>query len=219
MKDKKKMLSRVIPLLKKRYKWELQTALLHETPWQLLVATILSAQSQDAQVNKATGPLFKKYPNVEDYEKMSPKMLYRYINTVGLYKGKGKNILKTAKIVKERFNSRIPKTIEELITLPGVGRKTANVVLCNAYGINEGIAIDTHCITVANRLGLVRTRNPVKIEKKLMELAPKSEWPDINHMFIALGRDTCTARRKYCERCVLNRICPSSDANPMTKKV
>jgi endonuclease-3 len=213
MRDKKKLLGSVILLLKKRYRWELQTALSHESPWQLLVATILSAQSQDAQVNRATKPLFKRYPNVGDYVKMRPTALYKHINTIGLYRGKGKNILKTAKIITKRFGSRVPETMEGLITLPGVGRKTANVVLCDAYGISEGIAIDTHCITVANRLGLVRTRNPVKIENKLMGLAPKSEWSNINHMFIALGRDTCTARRKYCERCVLNRICPSSDAN------
>jgi endonuclease-3 len=95
--------------------------------------------------------------------------------------------------------------------LPGVGRKTANVVLSNAFGINEGIAIDTHCVVVSNRLGLARTRDPVKIERILMPLAPSSEWRNINHLFIALGRDVCTARRKYCDKCILNRICPSSD--------
>lgn len=212
MDDKKKRLKAVLRLLKKRYGKDMHTFLQFGTPWQLLVATILSAQAQDAQVNKVTAKLFTDHPDVGDYAEMAPRELYKYIRTIGLYKGKGRNIIKTSKIIGNQFDSKVPKSMEELVTLPGVGRKTANVVLANALGIHEGIAIDTHCITVANRLGFARTRNPVKIERNLMAISDRSEWSNINHLFIALGRDTCTARRKYCERCILRHICPSSDA-------
>jgi endonuclease-3 len=212
MEDKGKRLRLVLRLLKKRYGKEMHTFLEFSSPWQLLVATILSAQAQDAQVNRATTKLFQDYPKVEDYANMTTRELYRYIRTIGLYRGKGKNIIKTAKIIVRQFDSKVPKTIDELVTLPGVGRKTANVVLANAHGIHEGIAIDTHCITVANRLGFARSKNPVKIEQNLMAISDRSEWSNINHLFIALGRDTCTARRKYCEACVLRHVCPSSDA-------
>jgi endonuclease-3 len=212
MDDKRKRLETILKLLKRQYGKDMHTFLHFSSPWQLLAATILSAQAQDAQVNKATAVLFKDHPKVGDYANMKPRELYRYIKTIGLYKGKGKNIIGTAKTILNRFDSEVPRSIEELVTLPGVGRKTANVVLANAYRIHEGIAIDTHCITVSNRLGFARTKNPVKIEQNLMAISDRSEWSNINHLFIALGRDTCTARRKYCERCVLRHICPSSDA-------
>ncbi len=205
-------LKRVILLLKRRYKNEMQTMLYHSNEWELLVATMLSAQAQDKQVNKITGKLFNRYKNMDDFAALKQNELYPYISSIGLYRGKGRNIIKTAKMLKNRFNSKVPMTISELTTLPGVGRKTANVVLANAFGINEGIAIDTHCITVANRLKLVNTRDPKKIEGKLMELVDKKEWGDITHLFIALGRDTCTARAKYCSRCILKEVCKSSDA-------
>ena len=212
MDAKRKRLNTVIRLLKKEYSRDMHTFLDFSSPWQLLVATILAAQAQDAQVNKATAKLFKDHPNVGDYARMTPTELYSHIRTIGLYKGKGKNIINSAKIIASKFGSKVPKTMEELVELPGVGRKTANIVLSNAHGIVEGIAIDTHCIVVANRLGFVRTNNPVKIEQRLMAISDRSEWNNINHLFIALGRDTCTARRKYCERCVLKNVCPSSDA-------
>lgn len=206
-------IDKVIKRLKGRYKYDMHTFLVFSNPWELLVATMLSAQSQDSQVNKATVKLFKRYRKVEDYARLRPTDLYKYVSSIGLYRGKAKNIIATAKIIKGQFGSKVPRTIAELVTLPGVGRKTANVVLANAHGINEGIAIDTHCITVANRLGIIKSRNPVKIEEKLMRIVPKSEWGNVNHLFIALGRDTCTARRKFCDRCVLKDICPSSDAS------
>ena len=202
----------VLRRLKARYKEEMHTSLEHSTPWELLVATILSAQSQDRQVNKVTKGLFKRYRRVEDYSRLNPKDLYPYVRSLGLYKGKAKNIVNAAKRIKNDFNSSVPRSMERLTDLPGVGRKTANVVLSNAFGINIGIAVDTHCITVSNRLGFARTKDSVKIEKKLMELFPNREWGNINHLFIALGRDVCTARVKYCGRCVLNDICPSSNA-------
>lgn len=212
MPDKNAFLKDVIKLLKKRYGADMHTFLEFSSPWQLLVATILSAQAQDAQVNKATKVLFKRYPDVEDYLTLRPTDLYKYVGSIGLYRAKSKNIIKSAKLLELNFNSKVPKSIEQLITLHGVGRKTANVVLSNAHHISQGIAIDTHCTRIANRLHLANTKDPIKIENALMAISPKEEWNNINHLFIALGRDACTARRKYCENCILNKICPSSDA-------
>lgn len=214
MKYGKEYMNVVIGRLKKRYKKEMQTALHHSSDWELLVATMLSAQAQDRQVNKLTGALFKKYKKIKDYTVLKPSQLYRYIGSIGLYREKAKNIISTAKVLRDNFDYRMPRTISELIMLPGVGRKTANVVLANAFGINEGIAIDTHCITVANRLGLAKTKDPKRIEQRLMKLADRKDWGNITHLFISLGRDTCTARAKHCERCVLKEICPSSDVVP-----
>lgn len=206
----KQYLKIVIERLKRRYKSDMKTSLDHSNPWELLVATMLSAQAQDRQVNKVTVTLFKKYTTISDFSKLSPKQLYPFINSIGLYRGKAKNIIKTAKLLEVNYNSKIPKTIAELTELHGVGRKTANVVLANAFGINEGIAIDTHCITVSKRLGLTNTKDPKKIEQKLMKVVDKKDWGNLTHLFISLGRDTCTARVTYCERCVLKDICPSS---------
>ena len=201
----------VLKRLKVRYRNDMRTGLEHSNPWELLVATILSAQAQDRQVNKVTKILFRRYGKVKDYCALKPGDLYPYVQSIGLYKQKTKSIINAAKLIKKNFGLKVPNNMEDLITLPGVGRKTANVVLSNAFGINTGIAIDTHCITVSNRLGFVRTINPERIETRLMKLFQKDEWVNINHLFIALGRDVCTARAKYCERCVLNDICPSSD--------
>ena len=211
MTDRKAYIVEVLRLLRKRYGSTLKTMLEHSNPWELLVATILSAQSQDLQVNKVTKLLFKKYPSVKSYAGLRPQALYPYIGSIGIYRNKAKNIVGSAKAIVKDFNGKVPSTMAQLITLPGVGRKTANIVLSNAFGISEGIAIDTHCIVVSNRLGLSKTRNAEKIETILMQIVPKKDWNSINHMFIALGRDVCTARRKYCSECVLNRICPSSD--------
>lgn len=172
---------------------------------------MLSAQSQDAQVNKLTPGLFKRYPKINDYVGLKPRQLYPYVGKVGLYRNKSKNIINAARYLGKNLNGKVPNTIEKLVLLPGVGRKTANVVLANYFGKNHGIAIDTHCITVANRLFLYNTKNAEKIERKLMGFVPQEEWGNVNNLFIALGRDVCTARRKYCSKCVLNDICPSSE--------
>ncbi len=210
MDGKERRVKEVLRRLKFKYKDLMRTSLSHTNPWELTVATILSAQSQDRQVDRITGALFKKYKRVGDYSRLKPADLYLYIRSIGLYRNKAKNIVNAAKTIQNEFGSRVPRSIGELVTIPGVGRKTANVILSDAFGLYEGIAIDTHCITVANRLGLVRSRNPAKIENRLMEFIPEKDWGDISHLFIALGRDVCTARTKYCERCVLNDICPSS---------
>jgi endonuclease-3 len=210
--DRKTLLAEVLPVLKKRYGREMKSSLHYSSPWELLVATMLSAQAQDSQVNRATKALFRRYPSVGDYIDLTPRQLYPYIGSIGLYRSKARNLIRTARLLALDFDSKVPRTIKQLVTLPGVGRKTANVVIFNAYGANEGIAVDTHCITVSNRLRLSRGANAEKIERDLMRIAPRGEWGNINHLFIALGRDTCTARRKFCDRCVLSRICPSSDA-------
>jgi endonuclease III len=208
--DKRGFLATVVTRLKRRYKDQMVTTLDHGSPFELLVATMLSAQAQDATVNRYTPRLFRDYSTVDDFADAKPSEIFPYIRNIGLFRSKGRNIVKMARMLKARFHSRVPRSIEEMTVLPGVGRKTANVVLSNAYGVMQGIAIDTHCITVSNRLGLVRTRDPAKIEKRLMKLLPKSEWKDVSHLFIALGRDVCTAKTKYCGRCVLRDICPSS---------
>ena len=200
----------ILKRLKKRYMGEMRTFLIHSNAWELLVATMLSAQAQDAQVNRITPKLFRKYGTVMEYTKLRPSELYKYTGSIGLFRSKSKNIVNAAKAIASRFDGRVPSTIEELTTLPGVGRKTANVVLANYFGKNHGIAIDTHCITVSRRLFLFRTRNAEKIERKLMEYVPRKDWGNINNLFIALGRDVCTARIKRCENCVLKDICPSS---------
>jgi len=209
----------IIKRLKKRYKDEMHTFLEYKNAWQLLVATILSAQAKDAHVNKITKKLFEKYPNVEDYIKLKEEDLYKYIKSVGLYRSKTKNILRSAKQIVNDYNGEVPNSLNELIKLNGVGRKTANVVLANYFGKNEGIAIDTHCITVSRRLFLFKARDPKKLEIKLMRIVPRKEWGNITHLFIALGRDTCTARKKYCEHCVLNDICPSSTLKIKNKSI
>ena len=200
----------VISRLRRRYRHEMHTSLYHGSPWELLVATMLSAQAQDASVNKITPRLFRAFRGVYSYAALRPSQLYPYTRSIGLYRNKSKNIVAAAKKITTDYNAKVPDTIEGLTSLPGVGRKTANVVLYNAFHRSEGIAIDTHCITVANRLGLARTGNAAKIERTLMQVVPRKDWGDLTHLFIALGRDVCTAKKKYCVRCVLNDICPSS---------
>ena len=210
MSGAEKCISLVLRRLKKRYNEEMKTSLKHSSPWELLVATILSAQTTDAQVNRITPKLFDRYPKLSSIARLKPSQLYPYTRSVNIYRNKSKNIIKAAKMIQRDFGGKVPNTVDKLTMLPGVGRKTANVVMANAFGRSEGIAIDTHCITVANRLFLYKTKNPSEIERRLMRIIPKKDWGNVTHLFIALGRDVCTARTKYCERCVLSDICPSS---------
>lgn len=207
---KNQYIREILKRLKKRYQKEMKTSLNFSDPWELLVATMLSAQARDQQVNRATKRLFEKYKGVKDFSMLKPSEMYKYTKSIGLYRNKTKNIIKAAKELHRNYNDNVPMSLEELTKLSGVGRKTANVVLSNAYNINEGMAIDTHCITVSNRLKLVKTRNPILIERQLMKLIKKEDWNNATHLFIALGMDVCMARKKYCERCVLQDICPSS---------
>lgn len=207
--DIKKM-TEIIMRLRQEYP-VLKCALNFKDPFQLLVATILSAQSTDIQVNRMTEVLFKKYQTIRNFAEADPEQFRKDVSSVNFYNNKAKNIQATARMVLKLFHGRVPKTMEELIQLPGVARKTANIVLYNAYGITEGIAIDTHVKRLANRLDLTRYEDPVKIEKDLMAIAPKADWGDLTHMLIAHGRAVCLARKPRHDMCVLADICPSRD--------
>jgi endonuclease-3 len=178
-------------------------------PWELLVATILSAQCTDKRVNIVAPGLFKKFKSVADTARADQKVFERAIRSTGFYRNKAKNIIGAAKKIKGDFKGRVPQTMEELLTLPGVARKTANVVLHNAFGKNEGIAVDTHVMRISQRLGLTKRAEPVKIEQDLMRMLDKKEWGDFSLRLIAHGRETCFARKPQCAICVLARLCPS----------
>jgi endonuclease-3 len=206
--DAKEKAPEIIKRLRKEYP-ELKTALQFGNPFELLVATILSAQTTDVLVNKITKNLFKKYRAIKDYADAPPGTFQKDISSVNFYKTKAKNIQNTAKMLMEQFHATVPKTMEELIRLPGVARKTANIILFNAYGINEGIAVDTHVKRLANRLGLTRNEDPVKIEQDLMKIIPRDQWGNITHLLIFHGRKICQARKPNHRECVLYDICPS----------
>jgi endonuclease-3 len=212
LKETERKIGLILRRLKKKYPEEMVTTIRHKSAWELLVGTVLSAQTTDAQVNKITPGMFREYPNIRSYLELKPFDLYKYTKHVNIYRNKSKYIINAAHFIHENYSDRVPDSLEKLVEIPGVGRKTANVVLSNAFGKNRGIAIDTHCITVANRLLQYKTKNAKKIEQRLMEIVPESDWRNISLLFIALGRDVCTARIKYCQRCVLKDICPSSDA-------
>ena len=186
-----------------------KTALNFSDPFQLLVATILSAQTTDVLVNKVTENLFRKYRTVKDYADASLETLQKDTGSVNFYKTKAKNIQAGAKIIVAQFNSQVPKTMNELTSLPGVARKTANIILSNAFGIHEGIAVDTHVKRLSYRLGLTKNADPVKIEKDLMAITPKKEWGNISNLLIFHGRKICQARKPDHQECVLSNICPS----------
>lgn len=175
----------------------------YSNPWELLVAVELSAQCTDLRVNIVTEKLFRKYRSLEDYVNADPKEFEKDIFQTGFYKNKSKNILAAAKILKETFGGELPKTMKDMLTIPGVGRKTANVVLGNAYGIAEGIAVDTHVMRLAQVLGLSRHKTPEKIEKDLMKLIPQKEWFHSTYLLIDYGRKYCTARPHDHEHCPL----------------
>lgn len=206
--DIQEKLREIIRRLKKEYP-EIRTALNFGNPFELLVATILSAQTTDAHVNKVTANLFKKYKSIKDYATVSIETLQKDISSINFYKTKAKNIHEAAKMIVKEFNSKVPKTMDELITLPGVARKTANIILSNAYGINEGIAVDTHVKRLTFRLGITKNEDPVKIENDLMEITPKGEWGNLSHLLIFHGRKICQAKKPKHNECVLYDICPS----------
>jgi endonuclease-3 len=206
--NRKEQMSEILKRLKKEYP-EPHTALRHENPFELLVATILSAQTTDAHVNKVTASLFRKYSTLKDYAEASLDELKKDISSVNFFNNKAKNIHASAKMIVEQFGSKVPKSMEELTTLPGVARKTANIVLWNAYGMNEGIAVDTHVKRLAARLGLTKSDDPIKIEIDLIEITPKKDWGIVTHLLIDHGRKICQAKKPKHDECVLYDICPS----------
>jgi endonuclease-3 len=185
-------------------------ALNFSNPLELLVATILSAQSTDVGVNKITPALFARYKTADDYARADVAELEKMDKSTGFYHNKTRSIMGAARVMVEKFGGQVPRTMAEITTLPGVARKTGNVVLYNAYGVTEGIAVDTHVIRLSNRLGLSLKKDPVKIEQDLMRQVPKGKWGPFAYLLIDHGRAVCTARKPKCDVCVLNDICPSA---------
>jgi len=199
----------IVNLLKQEYP-EAKVALNYSNPWELLVATILSAQATDKKVNEVTSSLFEKYSRIEDYAKVPVEEFEQDIKSIGIYRNKAKYITSAAGMIVKQYNSKVPRIMKEMLNLPGVARKTANIVLGNAYGTVEGIAVDTHVKRLSNRLGLVDDKDPDKIEKKLMEIFPKQEWFKLNYLLIEHGRAVCKAKKPFCDNCVLKELCPSA---------
>lgn len=202
-------ISQVLEILKKHYP-NAKIVLNFNNDWELLVAVVLSAQCTDKKVNEVTAKLFKKYPKLEDYVKANLSSFEQDIRSTGFYHNKAKNILVAAKIIKEKFGAKVPRTMAELITIPGVARKTANVVLGNAFSVVEGIAVDTHVSRISQRLGLTQNTDPVKIEQDLIKLVPKNEWFNFTYRVIDFGRSICDAKHPLCSKCPLNKLCPSA---------
>ncbi|MCH7565983.1 MAG: endonuclease III [Gemmatimonadetes bacterium] len=187
-----------------------ECALHHENPFQLLVATILSAQCTDVRVNKVTPRLFRRYPTPREMAQTDEEELQEIIRSTGFFRNKAKNLVGAARRIVETFQGEIPETMEELLTLPGVARKTANVVLGTAFGISSGVVVDTHVKRLSYRLGLTHNKDPNKVEQDLMGLFPSERWTPLAHLLIFHGRQVCDARKPRCEACALSRLCPSS---------
>jgi endonuclease III len=208
-KDLKQHAETILARLKKEYP-DAHCELDFADPLQLLIATILSAQCTDKRVNIVTPELFRRYPSAPALADAEREELEERIRSTGFFRSKAKSLMGMARALVERHGGRVPDTMEELTKLPGVGRKTANVILGNAFDRNEGIVVDTHVTRLANRLGLTRETDPVKIEAALMPLFPREQWTMLSHLLIEHGRQICVARVPRCEQCVLNDICPSS---------
>lgn len=210
-KEKEKRALKVFSILNKTYPGS-KTALIYQTPMQMLAAVILSAQATDKKVNEVTGAhLFKKYKTPKDFAEADVKIFEKEISQIGLYRSKAKAIIASARMIVKDFKGKIPNTMEGMLALRGVARKTANIVLWNVHGVISGIAVDTHVRRVSQRLGFTEEQDPVKIEKTLTTLfTEKKKWPKINTLLIDHGRAVCQAPRPRCEICPLNKICPSS---------
>jgi endonuclease-3 len=199
----------ILTVLQKQYP-DAICALHYSTPFQLLIATILSAQCTDARVNMVTPHLFAEYPDAETMQKADINHLEEIIHSTGFYKAKAKNILACSQMIMNVYNGELPLDIDALILLPGVGRKTANVLLGNAFGINAGITVDTHVTRIMNALKFVKTTDAVKIEQELLPLVPQNDWTVFTHRIIEHGRAVCIARRPKCNDCVISKYCPSA---------
>ena len=203
----------IIKILKRAYP-HARIELRYRSPLDLLVATILSAQCTDKRVNIVTSELFKKYKTAKDYAKASRPKFEKEIRSTGFFRNKARNIINSAKVILKDFKGRVPDSMENLLTLPGVARKTATVILFNAFHKIEGITVDTHVIRLSQRLGLSRNKNAVKIEHDLMAIVPKPLWGSFSCLIIAHGRNICIARRPICSKCVLKKICPAYPFSP-----
>lgn len=206
---RKKRAAVILRVLKQSYP-NARISLRYGNNIQLLVAVILSAQCTDKKVNEITASLFRKYRGADDFARANIKTFEKEIRSSGFYRAKARNIIGAAKMIRERFGGKLPKTMDEMLVLPGVARKTANVVLNEAFSVAVGIAVDTHVRRIARRLGLSTHSDPVKIERDLMNIYPKKEWGKITYLVIEHGRAVCTAKRPRCADCQLNKLCPTA---------
>lgn len=207
--ERKKRLLEIIRRLKRAYP-DAKCSLNHSNAFELLVATILSAQCTDDRVNIVTADLFRKYRKPEDYLKVSPRELEKDIQSTGFFRNKTKSIQGTSKMLIEDYGGQVPRTMDELLELPGVARKTANVVLGNAFEIESGVVVDTHVTRLSHRLRLTKEKDPQKIERDLIQIVPKKDWIIFSHLLIAHGRKICKARSPLCAECSVEKLCPSS---------
>lgn len=210
--DEKKRIRKIISLMGKEYPTK-KSSLKYRNPLEMLVSTILSAQCTDARVNIVTKKLFKDFRKARDYADVDVEVLEGYVKSTGFYKNKARNIKKTGKILVEEFHGKVPKDMENMLKLAGVGRKTANVVLNHAHGKVEGIAVDTHVKRISFRLGLTESKNPIIIERDLMNVLPKKDWKHFNVMGVDHGRALCKSQKPLCSKCPLNKICPKNGVN------
>jgi endonuclease-3 len=210
MKSAGERIEEIVTILRRTYPSS-QTALKHENALQILVATILSAQCTDEKVNQITPSLFQKYPTPSDFASADKDELEAEIRPTGFFRNKAKSIINACKKIVEDFGGNVPDNMEELITLPGVARKTANIVLSSAFKKAEGIAVDTHVKRLSQRLGLSKEKDPDKIERDLMKIVPQEDWLDFNYMIVNHGRKICPARKPLCPQCGLKHLCPSAE--------
>jgi endonuclease III len=210
--EEQKRIDRIIAALRSAYP-DAKTTLDFTTPFQLLVATILAAQCTDERVNMVTPVLFARYPSPQAFAESDPLELEQALRQINFYRNKAKNIRDMSRLLVERYHGEVPRTMAELISLPGVARKTANVVLSNAFGDIEGYIVDTHNIRLARRLGLTKSEDPAKIEQDLMAIVPRKDWLDLSHLFIYHGRAVCQARKPLCEECIIASDCPTGRIN------
>lgn len=218
-KEQKERIEKILSALDREYGKDGYCHLIHETPWQLLFATIMSAQCTDARVNLVTESLFRKYPSLEAFAEADYEELCEDIRSTGFFRNKAKNIIGAAKMLRDRFGGQMPSSIEELTSLPGVGRKTANVIRGNIFH-TPSIVVDTHVKRISNLLGLTDTLDPEKAEFELMKILPEDHWILWNVDLIDLGRSTCISGRPRCEACILKEYCPSRDVlNKKTRKL
>ncbi|EGB13833.1 endonuclease III [Pseudodesulfovibrio mercurii] len=205
--NRKERAAEIFARLSRRYPAP-KPALAYTNAWELLVATALSAQCTDERVNMVTPVFFERWPSIEDAAEADVAEIEEVVRSTGFFRNKAKNIKAAATRIMEVYNGEVPRTMAELITLGGVARKTASIVLANAFGVNEGIAVDTHVKRLAFRMGLTTKTEPVQIEKDLMPLFPRETWGDVNHLLVFFGREVCPARKPHCDVCELNDICP-----------
>lgn len=208
-KVRKERAAKIYQILEEEYP-EAETALNHGDPFQLAVATILSAQCTDQRVNMVTPELFRRYPDAETLARAPLGQVEQIIHSTGFFRSKARNIVGMARSLLEEHDGTVPRSIKELTALPGVGRKTANVILGNAFGIDEGVVVDTHVKRLAGRMGFTRETDPVRVEKDLMEIFSRERWTVLSHLLILHGRAVCTARKPRCAECPVAHLCPSS---------